>query len=85
MLSKHNKSNYASTSDQLQNLDDMLVMNHVSSGSGDYDEYDSNRYIDSGCSNHMSCNENVFENLHAPTEFSYMYKWVIIRSIALNM
>ena len=69
---KHNKSNYASTSDQLQNLDNMLVMNHVSSGSGDYDECDSNWYIDSGCSNHMSCNENVFENLHAPTEFSYV-------------
>ena len=63
----------------------MLVMNHVSSGSGEYDECDINWYIDSGCSNHMSYNENVFENLHAPTEFSYMYKWVIIRSIALNM
>ena len=61
-------SNYVVTSDT-QDDENLLVMNHIASNNVNQDR---NWYIDSGCSNHMSCDENLFENLHTLDVHGYV-------------
>ncbi|KAH7437899.1 hypothetical protein KP509_05G094300 [Ceratopteris richardii] len=58
-----NQSNYASTSSE-GSKDTLLAMRHEYRSSC---EDDKKWYIDSGCSNHMSCQGSLFANLQVPS------------------
>ena len=62
-----NVNNYASTSNT-QDDERLLMMNFVT----DDTKRDTNWYIDSGCSNHMSCNGKLFENMQSPNMCGYV-------------
>ena len=52
-----------------QDDENLLVKNHIASNNVDQDR---NWCIDSGCSNHKSCDENLFENLHTLHAHGYV-------------
>ena len=62
-----NYNNYASSSD-VKDTESVLVMNYVTNSAN----CDTNWYIDSGCSNHMTSDEKLFENMHSPSSLGYV-------------
>ena len=73
-------NNYASTSKNQDNSENLLVMNHVSSNNDK--NIDHNWYIDSGCSNHMSYNKCL--RICMFQMCLVMYKLRMILGIVLN-
>ena len=62
-----NVNNFASSSN-IQDDERLLVMNFITNDAN----RDKNWYIDSGCSNHMSCNGKLFEKLQSPNVCGYV-------------